>query len=35
MKIIKQQAVIFEERVIECRFIAENSVSCIGAREAA
>ena len=35
MKTIKKQAVIFEERVIECRFLAEDLVSCVGAREVA
>jgi hypothetical protein len=35
MKTIKMQDVIFEEMVTECRFIAEDPVSCVGAREAA
>jgi hypothetical protein len=35
MKTIKKQAVILEERVIECRFIADDPVSCVGARKVA
>jgi hypothetical protein len=32
MKKIMKQAVVFEERVFECRFVSEDSVSRVGAK---